>query len=519
MDDSERKPRSPGRIRTWQAATLGCLVGVVVMVPVLLTSDADPTPTTLTASTDLRASAETTEGHTTTTVAPSVDQRGPVVEPTDLDASETSFGTLRWTRISGDADSVPAAAIRQAPDGKYVATEGTQRWESSDGLTWTHASVGGLEDIPDIWIDEEWARAESSAVAGTTGPPRMVRLFQPDDAGWTEVELPTPPLPEIDGIVWSVALFTPVEKLGTTIIHARAYGEIPWGDHYGVSSFPCGANTCESGPHGWIDQGDLWTIVPPSGGFPIATVAMTVTSDSIEFVDTETEELVHVIKANGSMSAGDIADKLADYTMSVTGVFVTGEDGLFEFHETPFKAEFGHVFAVRDGGFAALEVQGQELGSIQATTWTSDDAIIWTNRGTPPLLDTTAEWIHIDHHDDKIVANVILDSGSASGEETFETFETTDGLDWMAIEPSPFPLFTEFHDTSFGRVATAHPQSRYRFWLSADSESWEEVEGPPGPHEPNGAGMTSAGATGDILWLVVSDDSGSRTLWIGTFDG
>lgn len=347
----------------------------------------------------------------------------------------------------------------------------------------------------------------------------MVRLFQRDDTGWTEVELPTPPLPEIDGITWSVALFTPVDHLRTTIVHARAFGEIPWGDHYGVTSFPCGANRCESGPHGWIEQGDLWTIVPPLGGFPIATVAMTVTSDGIEFVDTETEELVHVIEANESMAAQDIADKLTDHTMSVTGVFVTGEDGSFEFHETPFQAEFGHVFAVSDGGFAALELHGQGSGSIQATIWTSDDAIIWTNRGTPSLLDETAEWIHIEQRDDTVVANVILDSGSAGGEEIFETFETTDGLEWVATETSPFPLFTEFHDTSFGQVATAHPQSRYRFWLSADTESWEEVDGPPGPHEPDGAGMTAAGASGDILWLLVSNDSGSRTLWIGTFDG
>ena len=497
------------------------MVGVAVTVPVLLLSGTDdPAPATVAASTDLRqaATTETTETPTTTTVAPSVDPQAPEVEQTDLDASETSFGTLRWTRISGDADSVPGASIRQGPDGSYLSTEGTRRWMSADGLTWSSEPVEGFGGARDVWFQDDWAFAWSFEGAGLSGPPRMSRVFQREEAGWTEVELPEPPLPEIEGIVWSVGLFTPVEKLGTTIIQASAHGEIPWGDHYGVTSFPCGANTCELGPHGWIEHDDLWTIVPASGGFPIATVAMTVTPDGIEFVDTETEELVHVIKANGSMSAQDIADKLTDHTMSVTGVYVTEEDGSFEFHETPFNAEFGHLFAVRDGGFAALEVQHQELGSIEATTWTSDDAITWTNRGTPPLLDTTAEWIHIEHHDDKVVANVILDSGSASGEETFETFETTDGLDWMAIEPSPFPLFTEFHDTSFGRVATALPQSRYRFWLSDDSENWEEVEGPPGPHEPDGAGMTAAGAAGDILWLLVSNDSGSRTLWIGSFD-
>ena len=62
------------------------------------------------------------------------------------------------------------------------------------------------------------------------------------------------------------------------------------------------------------------------------------------------------------------------------------------------------------------------------------------------------------------------------------------------------------------------PQSTHMFWVSTDGSTWHEVLGPPGSHEPMGAGYSGAGAAGDILWVSTGENSGSRRLWIGEFE-
>lgn len=91
-----------------------------------------------------------------------------------------------------------------------------------------------------------------------------------------------------------------------------------------------------------------------------------------------------------------------------------------------------------------------------------------------------------------------------------------DGAGWSLPE-SLFPAGAQIFEVEFGWVATDMPQSRHVFAISTDGESWEEVLGPPGPHEPSGRGISAAGAVGDLIWVLVAEDAGSRTLWIGTF--
>jgi hypothetical protein len=67
-------------------------------------------------------------------------------------------------------------------------------------------------------------------------------------------------------------------------------------------------------------------------------------------------------------------------------------------------------------------------------------------------------------------------------------------------------------------VATAMPQSTRIFWVSTDVATWHEVVGPPGSHETMGAGYSGAGAAGEILWVSVGEESGSRRLWLGRFE-
>lgn len=514
-----RQSESSDRSRKLLTVAVSFLAGVAATISVMLIADGDPAvhQDTSAATTVPVVTTTDPEPAATTTFAEGANSQTPLVERTDLNTSETSFGTLSWTRISGDSETVPSSRITQSSDGRYLATEGNRRWHSQDGISWANERIDGLGDVKDSWIEDDWAVAWSYD-SGTAFAPAMTRLFRFDDEGWTEVELPIPPLPDIDGISWSIGVDLPIESDGVTVAQASAFAEIPWGDHYGVSELPCGANRCERGPFSHMEQDGVWTLVPASGGSALATVAMTVTSNAVEFHDTATDELVHVIEATEVWSAQQIADALASGSMRVNGVFVDSKEEAFAFHETPFEAQFNQMFAVADGGFAAIETLEQDFGKIDARIWTSEDAVAWEERGVPAFLQEGARWIDVDTRNGDVVARMILDHGSASGEEAFESFVTTNGVEWTAAPPSQFPLFTRFHDANFGRVAIAMPQSSHQIWVSIDGDNWEQVEGPPGPHSPDGGGMSDAGAAGDILWVLVVENSGPRTLWIGTFE-
>ncbi|MCP5119744.1 MAG: hypothetical protein GY953_53785 [bacterium] len=114
-------------------------------------------------------------------------------------------------------------------------------------------------------------------------------------------------------------------------------------------------------------------------------------------------------------------------------------------------------------------------------------------------------------------AVIITGYNGNTGEETARHWLSTDGLNWEPNE-SVFPPWSSEHETDFGLVVSAMPQSRHQFWVSTDGATWHEVEGPPGSHEPAGAGYASAGAAGSVLYTSVGEDSGHRVLWIGRFE-
>ena len=260
-DPKQQNDVSHGSTSPWWFVA-AFIAGVAFTIPVmLLVGDGDPVTTPEASPTTTSAEVASTapfEAQTTTTLS-DTDPGDPAVEPTNLDSSETSIGVLRWTRISGDLESVPAGPIKLAPDGGYLAIEAQRTWRSGDGLTWRNEPTTGFGDVQDVWIEGDWAIAWDSS-SGTSGDLEMGRLFERTDDGWAEVDLPPPSVPDIDGIVWSAAVSMPVEQSGVTVVPVSAHGEIPWGDHYGVSEYPCGARQCEGGPFGHIERGDLWTL-------------------------------------------------------------------------------------------------------------------------------------------------------------------------------------------------------------------------------------------------------------------
>ena len=92
------------------------------------------------------------------------------------------------------------------------------------------------------------------------------------------------------------------------------------------------------------------------------------------------------------------------------------------------------------------------------------------------------------------------------------------GTGGRSLPEALFPDGGRIFETDFGWVATAMPHTRHVIAVSTDGESWEEVAAPPGSHEPSGAGYSAAGAAGDLIWVLVVEESGPRTLWVGKFE-
>jgi hypothetical protein len=140
----------------------------------------------------------------------------------------------------------------------------------------------------------------------------------------------------------------------------------------------------------------------------------------------------------------------------------------------------GFIESDPDGG-------GYLVHDVDGAVWRSPDGLTWTRDDTAPKRDPS-EWI--------------------------APFVSEDGVGWSLPEVL-FPDGARIFETDFGWVAEHDPQGAHVFAISTDGESWEEVRGPPGPHIPPGGGISNVGAVGDLLYLLVSENSGSRTLWIG----
>jgi len=170
-----------------------------------------------------------------------------------------------------------------------------------------------------------------------------------------------------------------------------------------------------------------------------------------------------------------------------------------------------------------------------------------TDLNMSPTRNGVLTWTRVSGDDSTLPNGLIESNPNGSGYLVYDledggVWRSSDGLTWErdaaarppdesegiapgatdvgvgeSLPEPPFPDDGTIFETNFGWVATEMPESEFVFAISTDGESWEEVLGPPGTHHSSGAGFSAAGATGDLIWVLAGDNTGSRTLWIGTF--
>jgi hypothetical protein len=428
------------------------------------------------------------------------------------------LGTLKWERIEGDENTLPAHGIRADSDGGYVAFEDDKVWRSTDGVTWASSENDGPFANSD-WsqIEGEWARTWADETS---------TLFHKEGDMWVPVDGEPAELPDTVGITWNAWGGFPVESNGTTLVNANIYGRISWGDVYGTFEVDCGEpDPCDEEPWGrWDEPSQTMRIENPTNGSMLGVLMVEVDGDTLNFVDTTSGETAHVVVASSGLSAEQIMEELTNEGRGLTfggGWILTPADE-FVWIEFPWS-QVDEIVAVPEGGFAAYEFeydwQNQANPLVAATTWTSLNGIDWIDEGSPPFADVDGRIDHIavSSMSGQISATVITGQDNSTGEETFDAWASTDGVTWTQTE-SVFPPWSDRTETDFGAVVTSMPQGTHLFWVTNDGETWHQVEGPPGSHEPGGAGYSGAGAAGSILFVSVGEDSGPRALWIGRFE-
>ncbi len=377
-------------------------------------------------------------GSETTTVAdvepPVTLQEGewPAIETTDLDMSPTSLGVLRWTRVSGDEETLPVGFIESDPDGSgYLVHDHGEGvlWRSSDGLTWEREAAAARD--PSEWV-APWVSADDAgwSILESLFPDGAV-IFA-TDFGWVATDMPQSRhvfAISDDGVSWE-------EVLGPPGPHIPSGGSGTAGAAGDLLFVTVGA---ESGERTlWIGTFHDFDFQPPAAWPAI-----------------EPTDLDRSVTSLGTLSW----TRVSGDAETLPG--------------RPIEAD-------RNGGYRAEEADG--------SVWSSPDGLHWTHDSAP------AEPIRGDHDDTQGVTEdePATSSGTTESSGVFET--------------------------NFGLARTSMPQSIHVIAVSEDGEVWEEVLGPPGPHEPSGAGVSHAGAAGDLIWVLVVEESGARTLWVGTFE-
>jgi hypothetical protein len=301
------------------------------------------TPATDTPTTTIEALSTTT---VTIVVAPTT------VGQITIDVSSSivpGLGTLKWERVDGDENTLPAHGIQADGDGGYVSYDDGKVWRSTDGVTWVVGEAEGPFAGSD-WsqIDGEWARTS----AGETST-----LFHKEGDTWVPVDMEPAVLPDTVGITWNAWGGLPVESNATTLVNANIYGRVSWGDVYGTFEVDCGEpDPCNEEPWGHWDEPSQTIRIDLNDGSRLVVLAVEIDGDTMSFVDTTSGDTVHVVQASTSFPIERIMEGLTNQGQGMTaggGWILTPADE-FVWIEFPW-GQIDEIVAVPEGGFAAYE--------------------------------------------------------------------------------------------------------------------------------------------------------------------
>ena len=192
--------------------------------------------------------------------------------------------------------------------------------------------------------------------------------------------------------------------------------------------------------------------------------------------------------------------------VEVSGAWVNSDGDDFSWHATPWSG-LVKVLAVPGGGFAVYEGLSSQEADPEARVWTSRDGITWEDRGAPAFVNGPFDQFEVMAAGPNLLATVYIG-------DSVNHWLSKDGLTWAERGPSSLPPWAAIYPTDFGFAAMDFSRGdRQRFWISADGENWEAIQGPTSP--PASLVSRPYGVSGELLFHATLGAEGARILWIG----
>jgi hypothetical protein len=493
-DDPGPAPRPRVRFGLWAAVGLGVVAATVVLFSTR-DSGIEAAPSTTTTITPATLGTVATP---TTVVEPGAPPR-----PT-----ETSLGKLVWAEAEFDTPLLPQGEIQVDPLlGGYVihSYDANGTWRSSDGLTWAR------DDAPSPFGDAAYVYYLDEFAIVDPG-----RIFEARNGEWLEVSLKAAAVPDIDELDWATYPGTPVRSADRTLIPVSVVGTIRWGDIYGTDPYDCGEpEPCQAVPWaGESGSSEMFEVYHPETGASIATIRASVSGPRVVLTDVSNEEVVYEIGLESRQDARQFIDDITqDGTWDSPGLLIVTDDG-HEFHSVPW-AGYANVRPT-DTGFVAFENFDYPGGTLEEPPriWHSEDGRSWDDSGTVDFLPDRYQYMQVQSVSGQLVARVVTDLNPANGENGFEEWVSSDGMNWSQRE-SVLPAEAWIQKADYGYMATGWVGFGPRFWVSGDGENWEDIS------LPRALATESAyyGTAGDLIYHSSVASNGLGTLWIGRFIG
>jgi hypothetical protein len=483
-------------------------IALLLFLPILLLRDSTEPPVVDDPVTTTVAVTSTSVPVTTT---PSV------AGAEDVFLSETSLGTIEWTRVESDRRINPIASS----DGLIQAVEEDSDYnvvgylQSNDGITWEPTTEPEISPWSYVSVGEETlATVSSGGLGGAFGsssrrvfhrswdgdPEADAALFRQQASEWVQVPLPPTRPGPVPGLEIQGPSFQGVAgRDGSNWVAALGYlVQVPWGDVYAGESWPI-----------WNESLQLLEIFPPSdlsfppASEPLATLKVEVVGSTIEFRDAETGELVHTVEATlPGWTPEELLAGLRGWGLFDVS-FVVCRDGELSVVRPPWpmSEEWIENGVVESSGryYTHTLTPAENYTASAIHLWESADGLNWNKVDLPQLHDGPIDYVTLSGSGDRLFMVVDL----MGGPETVWT--STDARDWQEVDAQGIP-FIQTERTEFGWLSSFSGIA-----ISGDGLAWERVDLPGNPAEPSVIYLDG------LFFLGPTRDTAPFVTWVGRF--
>lgn len=397
--------------------------------------------------------------------------------------SDTIVGTISWTRIDGDASSLPARITGGDGGALFGDDESGQRWRSDDGSTWVHGAAGELREVGGVdWYVDGRRRLQRERESE-----RVDALIDVAE------DAPEHGFDVVADIAFGSSDGFPFALDGEIFVLSTVRAELPWAEISGRSPGDPYRVKVSAG------DDEIGVVLGDFHEMPVSRFALRTDDQGRSLIENSVGEVVWSFAP-----PDDSLWSSLDIIAGVPHAIWSRWDGVrFVAAPTPWGEDDRIDVAATRGNVLARSVRRRDRRSV---VWRTDDGRDWVEVTLPdPAKDGTQ--VGIRQGDREAIVTAITDAGATS-------WATDDGVTFEQL--APFTGVESRTRTSFGWLAE-HPRSAPQIGVSPDGSTWDSVDLRDllGLDDSSWGVTITARAIGSEIVVLVDRPAG-RTLAIGT---